>query len=74
LAAAGRAVPDDVAVTGFDDSVVAEVSSPALTSIRQPLDDLGRAMVRLLLEQVDGRSAPGERIVLPTELIRRAST
>jgi DNA-binding LacI/PurR family transcriptional regulator len=74
LAAAGRAVPDDVAVTGFDDSVVAEVSSPALTSIRQPLDDLGRAMVRLLLEQVDGRSAPGERIVLPTELIRRSST
>jgi DNA-binding LacI/PurR family transcriptional regulator len=74
LAAAGRAVPDDVAVTGFDDSVVAEVSSPALTSIRQPLDDLGRAMVRLLLEQVDGRSAPGERVVLPTELIRRAST
>jgi DNA-binding LacI/PurR family transcriptional regulator len=74
LAAAGRAVPDDVAVTGFDDSVVAEVSSPALTSIRQPLDDLGRAMVRLLLEQVDGRSASGERVVLPTELIRRAST
>jgi DNA-binding LacI/PurR family transcriptional regulator len=74
LAAAGRAVPDDVAVTGFDDSVVAEVSAPALTSIRQPLDELGRAMVRLLLEQVDGRSAPGERVVLPTELIRRAST
>jgi DNA-binding LacI/PurR family transcriptional regulator len=74
LAAAGRAVPDDVAVTGFDDSVVAEVSSPALTSIRQPLDDLGRAMVRMLLEQVGGRSASGERVVLPTELIRRAST
>jgi DNA-binding LacI/PurR family transcriptional regulator len=74
LAAAGRVVPDDVAVTGFDDSVVAEVSWPPLTSIRQPLDDLGRAMVRLLLEQVGGRSASGERVVLPTELVRRGST
>jgi DNA-binding LacI/PurR family transcriptional regulator len=74
LAAAGRAVPDDVAVTGFDDSVVAEVSSPPLTSIRQPLDHLGRAMVRLLLDEVGGRSRSGERVVLPTELIRRAST
>jgi DNA-binding LacI/PurR family transcriptional regulator len=74
LAAAGRAVPDDVAVTGFDDSVVAEVASPSLTSVRQPLDELGRAMVRLLLEQVDGRPPDGERVVLPTELIRRAST
>jgi DNA-binding LacI/PurR family transcriptional regulator len=75
LAAAGRRVPDDVAVTGFDDSVIAEAASPALTSIRQPLDRLGNELVRLLLAQLGGTPViPGERVVLPTELIRRASS
>jgi DNA-binding LacI/PurR family transcriptional regulator len=75
LVAAGRRVPDDVAVTGFDDSVVAEAATPALTSIRQPLDRLGSEMVRLLLAQLAGAPVvPGERVVLPTELVRRASS
>jgi DNA-binding LacI/PurR family transcriptional regulator len=74
LAAAGRRVPDDVAVTGFDDSVVAEAATPPLTSVRQPLDALGRELVRLLLAQAATTPPPTERVVLPTELVRRASS
>jgi DNA-binding LacI/PurR family transcriptional regulator len=75
LRAAGRQVPDDVAVTGCDDSIVAEAATPSLTSIRQPLAALGRAMVRLLLDRIaEGPDLPPERVVLPTELIRRASS
>jgi DNA-binding LacI/PurR family transcriptional regulator len=54
--------------------VVAEAATPALTSIRQPLDRLGSEMVRLLLAQLAGAPVPGERVVLPTELVRRASS
>jgi DNA-binding LacI/PurR family transcriptional regulator len=75
LGAAGRQVPDDVAVVGCDDSIVAEAATPPLTSIRQPLDALGSAMVRLLLDRIaGGPDLPPERVVLPTELVRRASS
>jgi DNA-binding LacI/PurR family transcriptional regulator len=75
LAAAGRRVPDDVAVTGFDDSVVAEAATPTLTSIRQPVERLGHELARLLVAQLEGTvEVAGERVVLPTELIRRASS
>jgi DNA-binding LacI/PurR family transcriptional regulator len=75
LAAAGRRVPEDVAVTGYDDSVVAEAATPPLTSIRQPVDRMGRELARLLVAQLEGAAdVTGERIVLPTELIRRASS
>jgi DNA-binding LacI/PurR family transcriptional regulator len=75
LAAAGRRVPDDVAVTGFDDSTLAEAATPPLTSIRQPVDQLGSELARLLVAQIDGTAdVRGERVVLPTELVRRASS
>jgi DNA-binding LacI/PurR family transcriptional regulator len=75
LRAAGRRIPDDVAVTGCDDSIVAEAATPALTSIRQPLDALGHAMVRLLLDRIaEGPDLAPERVVLPTQLVRRASS
>jgi DNA-binding LacI/PurR family transcriptional regulator len=74
LARAGRCVPDDVAVTGFDDSTVAEVTTPPLTSVRQPVARMGQEMVRLLLAQLGGAPpSAGERVVLPTELVRRGS-
>ena len=72
LAAAGRKVPDDVAVVGFDDAGEAQLAVPPLTTIRQPLEDLGRAMTRTLLERVSGLAVE-PRLVLPTEVVRRAS-
>jgi DNA-binding LacI/PurR family transcriptional regulator len=75
LAATGRHVPDDVAVTGFDDSVLAEVASPPLTSVRQPVDRIGAELAKLLLAQLGADPpAPGERVVLGTELVVRGSS
>jgi DNA-binding LacI/PurR family transcriptional regulator len=71
LREAGRFVPDDVAVVGFDDLAVATVSEPPLTTIRQPIDDIGREMSRMLLAVIDGRRP--SPIILPTELVIRKS-
>ena len=48
--AAGRRVPDDVAVVGFDDSPSAAHTDPPLTTVHQPVEAMGREMVRLLVE------------------------
>jgi DNA-binding LacI/PurR family transcriptional regulator len=71
LREAGRSVPGDVAVGGFDDSGLAATLEPALTTMRQPFERIAAEMVRLLLEVVDG--AEPARITLPTTLVERAS-
>jgi DNA-binding LacI/PurR family transcriptional regulator len=73
LRATRRRVPDDVAVVGFDDSELARSADPPLTTVRQPIEDLGREMARLLLAQIDD-GAPAAGVVLSTELVVRAST
>jgi DNA-binding LacI/PurR family transcriptional regulator len=70
--AAGRDVPGDVAVAGFDDNGMAEQLHPALTTMRQPYERISAEMVRLLLELVDG--AEPAAITLPTSLVVRDST
>ncbi len=74
LRAAGRRVPDDVAVVGFDDSPLAATTQPALSSVRQPIEEMGREMVRLLIESTDRRDPVPRHVVLGTELVRRASS
>jgi DNA-binding LacI/PurR family transcriptional regulator len=71
LRRAGRRVPEDVAVGGFDDSSVATTVEPALTTIRQPLPRISAEMVRLLLGLIDGESPAA--VILPTELVPRDS-
>jgi len=71
LRRAGRRVPEDVAVGGFDDSSAAIAARPALTTIRQPFQRISREMVRLLLAAIDG--AEPAAVILPTELVRRES-
>lgn len=76
LAEAGIAVPGDVSVAGFDDSLVARTAVPQLTTVRQPLRAMGRQAVESLLLQVAGThgSADGQTsIVFPTEVVSRAS-
>ena len=66
----GRRVPDDVAVVGYDDDPVAATTSPPLTSVWQPIEEMGREMARLLLEH--GQTP--RRVMLATELhVRRSS-
>jgi DNA-binding LacI/PurR family transcriptional regulator len=73
LAAAGRRVPDDVAVVGFDDIPSARYAQPPLTTVRQPMEQMARAMAALAVEQIAG-GEPGEpRVLCPTTLVRRDS-
>ena len=74
LRAAGRAVPDDVSVIGFDDSPLALTTEPPLTTVRQPPEEMGRAMVELLLAQLAHEGSVGETRVLETSLVVRGST
>ncbi|MFG3405920.1 LacI family DNA-binding transcriptional regulator [Streptomyces sp. NPDC048142] len=76
LREADRRIPEDVALIGFDDSVVARHMHPALTSVRQPIEEMGRRMTQLLLDEIAGRAPGGERpsVVLPTELVVRDSS
>lgn len=71
---AGRRIPHDVALIGFDDSAVARHMDPALTSVRQPIEEMGRTMARVLLQEIAGRAAERPQIVLPTELVVRESS
>ncbi|MDQ1725180.1 MAG: hypothetical protein QOG52_2208 [Frankiaceae bacterium] len=73
LADSGRTVPADVSVVGFDDTVVASHTRPRLTTVRQPIDVMGRMMIELLMQKMAGAS-PVENVVLDTELILRDST
>jgi len=73
LKAAGRKVPDDVALVGFDDSSVARHTDPQLTSVRQPIEDLGHHMAKLLLMRLQSIDVIPDPVVLPTELIIRES-
>ena len=73
LRAAGRRVPDDVAVVGFDDAAVAQTCDPPLTTVAQPLEDMTRLMVELLLRRIEEGDDEVESRVCETRLVRRAS-
>jgi DNA-binding LacI/PurR family transcriptional regulator len=76
LRSRGRTVPGDVGVIGFDGTMASETTDPPLSTVRQPLVELGRAMAQMLLRHVDagGHGAAPEHVVLPVELIVRGST
>lgn len=70
----GLEVPGDLSVAGFDDVELAQVAIPALTTVRQPLQELGRVAVDLLYRLIDGHSLDETRVELSTELVVRNST
>jgi LacI family transcriptional regulator len=69
----GLAVPDDLAVTGWDDVMAARYSRPGLTTVRQPMRELGSWAARRLHERLAGDLNAPRHEVLPTQLVRRAS-
>jgi DNA-binding LacI/PurR family transcriptional regulator len=69
----GRRVPTDVAVVGFEDSVLARQTEPALTTVHQPVEAMGREMARLLVSHIRGYDIPSALVVLDTHLVVRAS-
>jgi DNA-binding LacI/PurR family transcriptional regulator len=71
LRQAGRLVPADVAVVGFDDLAVAQIADPPLTTVHQPIEALGREMARMLVSLVNGLDPTP--LILPTRLVVRSS-
>jgi DNA-binding LacI/PurR family transcriptional regulator len=70
----GLRVPDDVSVVGYDDSALMTCVDPALTTIRQPIEAMGRAAVDLLVHQLEGTRARTAELLYEPELVVRAST
>ncbi|MCG5216982.1 LacI family DNA-binding transcriptional regulator [Streptosporangium sp. KLBMP 9127] len=73
LRRAGRRIPDDVALIGYDDAPIARHTSPTLTTVRQPVEDLTAIAVRLLLMATATGETPPSNPILPTELVIRES-
>ncbi len=73
LRQAGYRVPEDVAVVGFDDIPLAQEMTPPLTTVRIPLDEIGRKAARLVLQLARGEASPPTMIRLPVELVCRGT-
>lgn len=71
---AGLRVPEDLSVVGFDDLGVASFTNPRLTTIRQPLREMGRIAARILIRWLDADGELGETIAIEPELVVRDST
>ncbi len=69
----GRRLPQDVSLVGFEDSVLARQTEPALTTVHQPVEAMGREMARLLVAHIRGEEVPAPLVVLETHLVVRAS-
>jgi LacI family transcriptional regulator len=70
----GLTVPADLSIVGFDDTEQAVIVTPRLTSIRQPLAEMGRMGVSLLTRIIDGQRVDAMRMELSTKLVVREST
>lgn len=70
----GLRIPEDISVVGFDDIPLASLAYPKLTTVRQPLVQIGQVAVRLLLEKLENPEKEARRVTLATELIVRDSS
>ncbi len=71
LREAGRRIPDDVALVGYDGIPAAAYCHPSLTTIRQPMQQVGEVATRLLIELINDSAAERKEVLLTTELVRR---
>jgi DNA-binding LacI/PurR family transcriptional regulator len=71
---AGLSVPGDVSVVGYDDSGFMSCTDPPLTTVRQPIESMGKAAVALLLNQMEGIATYSEELLFEPELVVRGST
>jgi DNA-binding LacI/PurR family transcriptional regulator len=71
---AGLSVPGDVSVVGYDDSALMNCTEPALTTVRQPIESMGRMVIELLIRQISSDSAISDELFFEPELVVRRST
>jgi DNA-binding LacI/PurR family transcriptional regulator len=71
---AGLSVPADVSVVGYDDSLFMSCTDPPLTTVRQPIEAIGRAAVEMLAGQIEGSPVSAEELFFEPEIIARGST
>lgn len=69
----GLRVPEDVKIVGFDDTLIARVVTPGITTIHQPIEEMAELAIRLLKEATEGKLVPRQS-VLPVRLVKREST
>src|SRR5690606_22646722 len=67
-------VPDDISVVGYDDSPFMTCTEPPLTTVRQPIEAMGQAVVRLLTREVGGDTVPTDELLFEPDLVVRGST
>jgi LacI family transcriptional regulator len=70
----GLRIPEDLSITGFDDIDLAQATSPMLTTVRQPLAEMGRMAVSLLIRLIERQRVDALHVELATELVVRGST
>jgi len=67
-------IPEDIAITGFDDVESSITARPTLTTVHVPKEEMGAAAVRHLVDVINGRQSEGVRIIMPVKLVAREST
>jgi DNA-binding LacI/PurR family transcriptional regulator len=70
----GLSVPADVSVVGYDDSAFMSCTDPPLTTVRQPIDAIGRAAVEMLAGQIEGSAVSADELFFDPEIVARGST
>jgi DNA-binding LacI/PurR family transcriptional regulator len=71
---AGLGVPADLSVVGYDDSAFMSCTDPPLTTVRQPIDAIGRAAVEMLTGQIEGAPIAADELFFEPEIVARGST
>jgi DNA-binding LacI/PurR family transcriptional regulator len=71
---AGLSVPGGLSVVGYDDSAFMSCTDPPLTTVRQPIEAIGRAAVAILVGQIEGARASAEELFFEPEIVARGST
>ena len=71
---AGSSVPADISVVGYDDSAFMSCTDPPLTTVRQPIEAIGRAAVAMLAGQIEGAAVSAEELFFEPEIVARGST
>ena len=71
---AGLRVPEDVSVIGYDDSALMNCTEPPLTTVRQPIEAMGRMVIELLMRQMSSEAPIGDEVFFAPEPVVRSST